>query len=169
MIQRLPWFERKFSFGLPAGMLPFYLDRLEGTIVRMEEKVEGHPEALLSETFEEKWSVKQHIGHLAEVDRISSRRIDEMVRGTEVLSPAVFEPQDYNPWPIAKVLTFFRESRESNLERYELLSAAELMTSSIHPRLKVRMTPVDLAFFDAEHDDHHLLKISDIIKEYGQR
>jgi hypothetical protein len=35
--------------------------------------------------------------------------------------------------------------------------------SSIHPRLKVPMTPVDLAMFDAEHDDHHLLRISEII------
>jgi len=36
--------------------------------------------------------------------------------------------------------------------------------AATHPRLKVKMTPVDLAFFDAEHDDHHLLKISDIIR-----
>jgi hypothetical protein len=26
---------------------------------------------------------------------------------------------------------------------------------------------VDLAFFDAEHDDHHLVKISDIIAEHS--
>jgi hypothetical protein len=28
-----------------------------------------------------KWSIKQNIGHLAEVDEIANRRIDEMVSG----------------------------------------------------------------------------------------
>ena len=35
--------------------------------------------------------------------------------------------------------------------------------SSLHPRLKMQMTPVDLAWFDAEHDDHHLVKIQNLI------
>jgi hypothetical protein len=26
------------------------------------------------------------------------------------------------------------------------------------------MTPVDLAFFDAEHDDHHLVRIGEILE-----
>jgi hypothetical protein len=28
------------------------------------------------------------------------------------------------------------------------------------------MNPVDLAFFDAEHDDHHLVKINEIREKY---
>lgn len=32
------WFECKFQFGIPAGMFPFFLERLEGTIVRLEKK-----------------------------------------------------------------------------------------------------------------------------------
>jgi len=163
MIERLPWFDRKFTFGLPAAMLPFYLERLSGTAARMEEKVRGLTDKLLSERFDGKWSVKQNIGHLAEVDQISNKRIDEMVSGAETLSPAVFEPQDYNPWPIEKVIAFFRDARKSNLDRYKRLSANHLSLASTHPRLKVKMNPVDLAFFDAEHDDHHLLKITDII------
>lgn len=163
MTERLAWFERKFIFGLPPSMLPFYLERLSGTAARIEEKVKGVSERLLSERFDGKWSVKQNIGHLAEVDQISNKRIDEMVSGAQTLSPAVFEPQDYNPWPIAKVLAFFREARTSNLDRYKRLSQKELLSSSTHPRLKLKMSPIDLAFFDAEHDDHHLLKISDII------
>jgi hypothetical protein len=27
------------------------------------------------------------------------------------------------------------------------------------------MTPVDLAWFDAEHDDHHLVKINEILAQ----
>ena len=164
MNERIPWFERKFTFGLGPEMLPLLLERLQGTAWRIEHKVSGLKDSLLSEKFDGKWSVKQNIGHLAEVDQVNNRRIDEILRGAEVMSPAVFEPQDYNPWPIARVIAFFNEARQSNIRKYSALSTADKSLTSIHPRLKTKMNPVDLAFFDAEHDDHHLLKITDIIR-----
>ena len=163
MIKRFEWFDRQFTFGLPAGLLPFYLERLEGTIARLHQKVKDVDDNVLSEKFNGKWSIKQNIGHLAEVDVVGNKRIDEMVAGTSILSPAVFEPQDYNPWPIEKVLVYFEKTRTDNLKKYKDLSEEQLLKASLHPRLKVMMTPVDLAWFDAEHDDHHLVKINDII------
>ena len=79
------------------------------------------------------------------------------------MSPAVFEPKDYNPWPIEKVIDYFKTNRLTNLKKYQSLSEIDLKKSSLHPRLKVQMTPVDLAWFDAEHDDHHLLTINGIL------
>jgi hypothetical protein len=113
--------------------------------------------------------VKQHIGHLAEVDEIANKRLDEMVAGITPMSPAVFEPQDYNPWPIEKVIDQFKTNRLKNLKKYQSLSDADLLKPSLHPRLKVMMTPVDLAWFDAEHDDHHLVKINGILHELASR
>jgi hypothetical protein len=162
-MKTLNWFERIFTFGLPKEMLPFYLERLEGSIYRIEAKVKNVHDKVLSEKYNGKWSIKENIGHLAEIDLISNKRIDEMRSGAEVLSPAVFEPKDYNPWPVEKVVAFFREARQSNLDKYKSISETDLLKASTHPRLKVRMTPIDLAFFDAEHDDHHILKISEII------
>lgn len=159
----LRWFDRKMTFGLPKEMLPFYLERLEGTLPRIERKVEGLDDSMLSARIDGAWSIKQHIGHLAEVDRIANTRIREMLNGAEVLSPAVFEPQDYNPWPIGQVLAFFRNVRHENIATYRNIAEADLLKSSRHPRLGVPMTPVDLAWFDAEHDDHHLVKINEII------
>lgn len=164
----LPWFERNLKFGHPKEMLPFYLERLEGTIVRIQSKVKGVDDKTLSERFNDKWSVKQNIGHLAEVDEIANKRLDEMTAGVSPMSPAVFEPQDYNPWPIEKVLEFFKTNRLKNLKKYQSLAEADLLKSSLHPRLKVMMTPVDLAWFDAEHDDHHLVTINGIIKKIWQ-
>lgn len=159
------WFDRKFAFGLPAGMLPFFLERLEGTIVRLESKMSSTTDEILSNPFEGKWSVKQHIGHLAEVDQIANIRLDEMVNGISPMSPAVFEPKfDYNAQPIFEVLKYFRENRLQNIHKYSTLKETDLERSSLHPRLKLTMTPVDLALFDAEHDDHHLVAISRIIK-----
>ncbi|MCI0751489.1 MAG: DinB family protein [Flammeovirgaceae bacterium] len=168
MSNEVPWFERKLTFGYPAEMLPYYLERLQGTIVRMQEKVKNVPDSILSERYNGKWSIKQNIGHLAEVDEVANKRLDEMVKGVEVMSPAVFEPKDYNPIPIQEVLTYFKTTRLANLAKYQSLSSGDLLKSSVHPRLKVKMTPVDLAWFDAEHDDHHLVKISQILENYAK-
>jgi hypothetical protein len=161
-----PWFERNLEFGKPSEMLPFYIERLEGTIARIQAKVKDLDDKILSEKFNGKWSIKQQIGHLTEVDEVANKRLDEMVAGISPMSPAVFEPLDYNPWPIEKVVSFFTETRLKNIRKYNSLAIADLQKSSLHPRLKAQMTPVDLAWFDAEHDDHHLAKISEIIKSY---
>lgn len=162
-MEKLQWFQRVFNFGLPKGMLPFYLERLEGTVARIEKKVAGIPEEVLSNRLENKWSVKENIGHLAEVDEIANSRINEIVAGISPMSPAVFEPRSYYEWPIAKVIKYFQENRNKNIERYRQLTPAELEKSALHPRLKLMMTPVDLAWFDAEHDDHHLVRINEIL------
>jgi len=159
----IPWFERTLRFGLPKEMLPFYLERLLGTIVRIEKKVELLEDQVLTHRMNGKWSIKQHIGHLAEVDKVANTRIGEMLSGVPVMSPAVFEPQDYNPWPVKTIINYFRTTRLLNLETYSKVDSGDLLKSSIHPRLEVSMTPVDLAWFDAEHDDHHLVKINEII------
>lgn len=165
MNETLSWFERNLKFGHPKEMLPFYLERLEGTIVRIQVKVKGISDSALSEKLNGKWSVKQQIGHLAEVDEIANKRLDEMVADITPMSPAVFEPQDYNPRPIEKVVDLFKTNRLRNLKKYQSLTDADLLNSSMHPRLNVMMTPVDLAWFDAEHNDHHLVKINGILHE----
>ena len=162
-MEKLQWFERIFNFGLPKGMLPFYIERLEGTIPRIEAKIKYVPEEILSNRLDNKWSVKENIGHLAEVDEVANKRIDEMIAGISPLSPAVFEPKPYHELPVKEVINFFREARSKNIRRYKALSPSDLEKTSLHPRLKVMMSPVDLAWFDAEHDDHHLARISEIL------
>jgi hypothetical protein len=168
-MKKLDWFERRFTFGLPGGMLPFYIERLEGSLARIEKKVAGISDEILSIKLDGKWSVKQNIGHLGEVDEIALKRIDEMKQGAPVMSPAVFEPrQDYNARSISEVIGYFRKNRLANLSKYAGLSETDLGKTSLHPRLKVPMTPVDLAWFDAEHDDHHLVRITEILNKLAK-
>jgi hypothetical protein len=163
-MKKTEWFERNFNFSAPPGMLPFFLERLEGTIVRLEKKVSGVADPVLSEKLDGKWSVKQNIGHLVDVDEISWKRLDEIRQGVSPMSPAVFEPrQDYNSQNIHDILKYFRANREQNIKKYRSISDADLEKSSLHPRLKVMMSPVDLALFEAEHDDHHIVRISEIL------
>lgn len=165
----MPWFERNLKFGYPKEMLPFFLERLEGTIIRIEQKVKGINDKTLSSKSNGKWSIKENIGHLAEVDEIANKRIDEMIDGAEMMSPAVFEPKDYSTWPIEEVLALFSRNRLDNIKKYRSIKDTDLLKPSLHPRLKVMMTPVDLAWFDAEHDDHHLVTINEIITQFSKR
>lgn len=166
-MNEVPWFERQLTFGKPKEMLPYYLERLRGTVLRLEAKVKDLDDQELSRQDNNKWSIKQNIGHLAEVDDVASKRIDEMVNGISPMSPAVFEPkQDYNSMTVHDVLNVFRKSREKNLNKYLNLDEEQLTKASLHPRLHVMMSPVDLAWFDAEHDDHHLVKIHEIISNF---
>lgn len=164
-MQKTAWTERQFAFGLPIGMVPFYLERLRGTAARLEQKVNGVSEEILSEKLDGKWSVKQNIGHLAEVDEIAIKRVEEVIHGISPMSSAVFETkQDYNAMPVQKVLQYFRENRKKVTERYKTLSDDELLRTSLHPRLKVQMSLTDLAWFGAEHDDHHSVRMNEIIE-----
>jgi hypothetical protein len=157
-MEKFEWFERQFTFGLPARMLPFYLERLEGTSVRIEKKVSGVPEGILSDKLDGKWSIKENIAHLAEVDEIALKRIDEMKQGISPMTPAVIQPgRNYNVQSIHEILQFFRTNRNKNLQKYKSLTSDDLLKSSLHPRLKV---PID-----AEHDDHHLVRINEILKK----
>jgi hypothetical protein len=38
---------------------------------------------------------------------------------------------------------------------------------AIHPRLNKPMRLVDMLFFQAEHDDYHLARISDLIRTHS--
>jgi hypothetical protein len=155
---------RKELLVRPDGWNVTVPDRkTRGNIVRLENKLAGQSDRALSNKLDGKWSIKENIGHLAEVDEIALERIREMIQGIGTMSPAVFEPkQDYNIQPVSDVLNLFKKNRTANLHAYKTLTDTELLRSSMHPRLKLRMNPVDLAFFDAEHDDHHLVRINEI-------
>ena len=54
----------------------------------------------------------------------------------------------------------FRAARLRIVQRLERMSPAELSRVALHPRLQQPMSVVDLGFFVAEHDDHHLNTIT---------
>lgn len=163
-MNKTAWFDRVFTFGQPAGMLPFFLERLDGSIARLQQKTQGISEEKLSNMVDGKWSVKQNIGHLAEVDEIAIQRVDQVVAGISPMAPAVIQPgRDYNAMPIQEVLVYFRTNRIKKLQHFMQLNEADFAKTSLHPRLKVQLNPVDLAYFGAEHDDHHIVRINEIL------
>jgi hypothetical protein len=62
------------------------------------------------------------------------------------------------------LLSEFREIRRQTLLLLQDISEELVVKSALHPRLKTPMRTIDLFLFVAEHDDHHLARITEISK-----
>lgn len=170
MIERIAWFERRFSFDLPLWMYPSVLERLRGTPARLEERLLNLPRELLTRRDGDKWSIQEHAGHLLDLEALEVARLEDYAAGREQLTPA--DPRnrktyeaEHNSKEIREILAAFRAERTEFVERLETLDAEFIERAAIHPRLKTPMRVIDLAFFKAEHDDHHLARISELIRK----
>lgn len=169
MIERLDWFERRFSFDLPVWMYPNVLERLRGTPARLEDRLLDLPRELLVRRDGDKWSMQEHAGHLLDLEPLEIQRLGDYAARRRTLTPA--DPQNrktyealHNSKEIGEILSAFRRERMEFVRRLESLDAEFLQRSAIHPRLQIPMRVIDLAFFKAEHDDHHLARISALIR-----
>jgi hypothetical protein len=172
MVERRAWFERRFAFDLPVWMWPNVLERLRGTPARLEDRLLGLPRELLVRRDGDKWSMQEHAGHLLDLEALEAARLEDYAAGRETLTPADLQNRktyeaDHNSKEIREILSVFRRERTEFVERLEALDAEFLERSALHPRLQIPMRVIDFAFFKAEHDDHHLARISELIKKWG--
>jgi quercetin dioxygenase-like cupin family protein/uncharacterized damage-inducible protein DinB len=159
-----PWTSRSFSFAFPVARIGTLLSRLRGTAPRIAATVRGLPPATLTARQGGGWSIQEHVGHLHDLEAMHLRRLDELARGDAVLSAADMQNQatwqaDHNRRPFAEVLAGFVAARAALVTRLQALDADGLARAARHPRLDQPMRAVDVAFFTAEHDDHHLAHI----------
>jgi len=162
------WFERRFEFSFPAELLPNVCARLRGTPARLEEALRGRSHEILARKIQEKWSAQEHAGHLVDLEALWLARVGDYVLGSEQLTPADLKNRktdeaDHNARAVEQILTEFRAARGRLLKRVEELDASLLTRVIPHPRLKVPMRLVDHLYFVAEHDDHHLARILELV------
>jgi hypothetical protein len=70
----------------------------------------------------------------------------------------------HNGRGIEEILAEFRKARLRLVDRVGEVEAALFARSIPHPRLKKPFRLVDHLYFVAEHDDHHLARIWEILK-----
>jgi uncharacterized damage-inducible protein DinB len=162
------WFERKFEFTFPVEQYPNVCARLRGTPARLEEVVRGAPHDLLVRKPGEKWSAQEHAGHLLDLEPLWMARFDDFFTEKSTLTIAdlsnrTTDDAQHNQRPIAEILTQFRSARSRLVSRVETIDPAIIARSILHPRLKTPMRLVDHLYFVAEHDDHHLAHIWELI------
>ncbi len=164
----LPWLEYRWGFDFPTGMFRAILERVRGTPARLEELLDGVPEALLTQRRDGKWCAKEEVGHLRTVDALWQTRIQEYLRGATRLTAAdmrnrATESERYAELPIAEILAGFRAARERTVAMLDPLSLEDAGRVAHHPRLDRPMRLVDLCHFSAEHDDHHLALLRELV------
>ena len=169
MPQKKPWIERSFAFDLPISMFPNVLERLRGTPARIAERIHGLPPNLLGKQAGGSWSILQTIGHLIQIDGLWLLRLDDYDAGLKTLRPAdmsnrATEEADYNQAEPGALLAGFRQVRGQFVRRLESLDDESVARSAHHPRLNQPMRVLDLMVFAAEHDDHHLARISELLR-----
>ncbi len=173
-MQRTKWTERKFTFDFSEGWLPNILERLSGTPARLREMVSSVSNDEASLKPNDKWSIKENIGHLSDLEELHDGRIDDFLsrktelRAADMKNAKTFNA-NHNAKSIEELLEDFSNVRKQFVKRFEKLDDETLLFKSLHPRLQVMMRPVDIAFFTAEHDDHHLADIRVILKTLQQK
>ena len=163
------WFDRSFTMGVPVEMFPNIVERLRGTPARLEDRLSSIPPELLTRRYGDRWSIQEHAGHLLDLGELDLGRLDDFENGVETLRPADVHNRktyeaNHNSRKISEILSDFRHERGAFIKRLEGYDDQFLRKQAIHPRLNQPMRLVDLAFFIAEHDDHHLAKITETIR-----
>ncbi|MFL6200728.1 MAG: DinB family protein [Thermoanaerobaculia bacterium] len=166
------WTDRTFRFDLPVEMFPVVIERLRGAAPRIEDNVRGLAPEVLTRRAGDSWSIQEHIGHLLDLDELHLGRLDDYLAGAEVLRAADMTNRrtwqaGHNERPAAELIQDFRRERESFVERLEAWDPDRVGQSALHPRLNQPMRVIDMAFFVAEHDDHHLAKMTELLPRMG--
>lgn len=163
MIEIRPWIKREVSFDQPIDVFPVLLERLRGTAARAKELIAGVSDEVLATRPHGKWSVKDHLGHLVDLQPLDEQRLREFLECTPVLSPAdisnrATEVGNHREKPVAQILAQLRCGREELACKLDALTEEQIGISAVHPRLQKPMRLMDWVYFVAEHDDHHLAK-----------
>ena len=171
-MSRIKWTDRTFKFDFPAGIYPEMIERIRGTPARLEDLLAGLPAETLSAQIDGRWSMQENAGHLLDLESLVSQRVDEYLAGNAALHAADMSNRktydaSHNNVSIDSILKAFRAARHELVDRLDSLDADVFGRSALHPRLNVQMRLVDMLFFQAEHDDYHLARISELKKQFG--
>jgi uncharacterized damage-inducible protein DinB len=169
MIVQTPWFQRTFDFDFPLGLFPVIFSRLEGSIFRLYSLLSNADDELCSISTNG-WSVKEHLGHLYDLEDLWWKRLQDFQQNKVVLTAADLNNSKtkeaaHNEKTLEQLLEQFTIERQKILEAVYGFDATLLAKTSLHPRLNQPMRLIDSLYFVAEHDDHHISAISNLMRK----
>lgn len=168
-MEQTKWFDRSFNFDNKQNIFPSILERLSGTPIRLEEKVKDLSENILVYSFNNTWTIKENIGHLIDLESLWQDRLDDIKNAQPELRPTDLQNTktdlaNHNDKSLQGLLSEFRKIRNQTVTALKSIDDETVFKSALHPRLKTPMRTMDLFLFVAEHDDHHLARITEIIE-----
>ena len=169
MSKYLKWTDRTFQFTFPVEVFPEMIERLRVTPARLEDRVKFVAPEILTRRDGERWSIQENAGHLLDLETLVSGRLDEYLAGGATLHAADMSNRktyiaEHNQLAMQTILSGFRSRRSELVDRLDALTLDQFAATAHHPRLDVPMRLVDMLYFQAEHDDFHLARISELMK-----
>lgn len=169
MISQIPWFERTFHFDYSIHLFPVIFSRLEGSLFRLSHLLQNADEEFCSYN-DNGWSVKEHLGHLSDLEELWWKRLQDFIQHKAELSPADInntktKEAGHNENTLERLMQQFVTERQKILETIYDFDAELLGRTAIHPRLQQPMRLIDSLYFVAEHDDHHITAISTLLRQ----
>lgn len=169
-ITPVKWFDRTFDFT--TNQIPFtsIVERLRGAPARLEEKISRVAAQALTAKPDGRWSAQENAGHLADLEPLWQGRLQDILAGKPHLREANLtnartNEANHNTKEIDHIARQFRALREQTVFLLTHLYDHELQMTSLHPRLLTPMRICDLFLFVAEHDDHHLARMTELLNE----
>jgi len=171
-MKQIKWFDRKFDFSNQQNIMPSIIERLIDTPIRLKHNLADLPDSILGEQLDGKWSILENLGHLADLEPLWQLRLNDILNGRELLTAADLKNNKthqagHNLKSKVSLLMDFETLRKQTIDQLRDLSVADIFKSSLHPRLRTPLRTMDLFLFVAEHDDHHLQRISEIALTAG--
>jgi hypothetical protein len=171
-MSRIPWTERKFNFDFQVELFPEMIERMRGTPARLADRLQPLAPEILTRLDGQRWSIQENAGHLLDLEPLTIGRLQEYEAGATVLRAADMTNRktyegNHNDQPLAQILSDFRRERGEIVARLEGYYPEMFARTALHPRLNVTMRLVDMIFFQAEHDDFHLTRISELIRLFA--
>ena len=168
MIQQTPWFERSFAFDFPVSNFPVIFSRLEGALFRLQCILANADDEACSNS-KNGWSVKEELGHLTDLEELWWNRLQDFLDRKELMTVADLtntktHEAGHNEKSLEQLMQLFVRLRQRTLEAIYDFDRGTLGLTSIHPRLQQPMRLIDFLYFVAEHDDHHIAKISGLLR-----
>lgn len=172
MIAHTDWIKRQFTFELPLGMYANVVERVRGTPARLEDLIHGLSAGNVTQREGDKWSIQEQAGHLLDLEELGMKRLSDFEAGRETLTAADMSNQktheaNHNANSIDNILSSFRKERIAFVARLDSYSEKFIARTALHPRLQQKIRVIDLVFFIAEHDDHHLARISELKRQFA--
>jgi len=161
------WFERKFDFSFDVEQYSIIYERLKQAPDTLTTILQNLPEPMLNHQPDGKWSVKEHTGHLALLEPLWRTRIHDILEKKPVLTPTDLDNKKtseagFNYNTVAELLERFADERKETLSLLDSINIKEERGTSLHPRMQQPMRIIDIMYFTAEHDNHHM----GVIQEY---
>lgn len=163
------WFERKFDFSFDVDEYTNIYQRLQQAPAVLETVLLNISEEKFAHKPDGNWSIKEHTGHLSVLEPLWRARIQDIIDKKPTLTPtdlnnSATSEAGFNQFDITTLLQRFSEERRQTLSLLESININDHTHASLHPRMQQPMRMIDILYFTAEHDDHHITVIREIVK-----